>query len=276
MIRKIRSADAAGGRSAGRYRDHECVCAGLEAQIDQAAVTEPYVRSPELHRMNRTEYQNAVRDLLGIYVDVGELLPPDARTSSGVAGGGFDNMSEALTITPTLMGAHVRAADKISRDVFGDPDADTGMKTYKVSRLQNQMRHVPGTPVGTRGAVSVLHTFPADGEYTFEATPFYYYTELVIGSSLPVEMQGQQLEISVDGEPLAVLTNRPGRQRKRRRLQHASGLCQSRSAALSAAFISKFDGPVQDHNRLVEYTIMDTTISTIPEMTDLPICRLWR
>ena len=271
MIRKIRSGlMPPAGAPRAAIETMNAFAAGLEAQIDQAAVTEPYVRSPELHRMNRTEYQNAVRDLLGIYVDVGELLPPDARTSSGVAGGGFDNMSEALTITPTLMGAYVRAADKISRDVFGDPDADTGMKTYKVSRLQNQMRHVPGTPVGTRGGVSVLHTFPADGEYTFEATPFYYYTELVIGSSLPVEMQGQQLEISVDGEPLAVLTIDPDVKESAADYSTPPVFVKAGQRRLSAAFISKFDGPVQDHNRLVEYTIMDTTISTIPEMTDLP------
>ncbi len=244
--------------------------AGLETRVDDAAAVAPYVKSPELHRMNRTEYQNAVRDLLGIQVDVGDLLPPDARTSSGVAGGGFDNMSEALTITPTLMAAYVRAADKISRDAFGDPDADAGMTTYKVSKLENQMRHVPGTPVGTRGGISVLHTFPADGEYIFTATPFFYYTELVIGASLPQELDGQQLEISVDGEPVAVLTI--DREIKESAADYSTDRIHVNAGQrrLSAAFISKFDGPVQDHYRLVENTIMDRTISTIPEMTDLP------
>ncbi len=271
MIRKVRSGlMPPAGAPRPDVRTMRSFAAGLEAQVDQATVTETYVRSPELHRMNRTEYQNAVRDLLGIHVDVSALLPPDARTSSGVAGGGFDNMSEALTITPTLMGAYVRAADKISRDAFGDPNADAGMQTYKVSRLQNQMRHVAGTPVGTRGGVSVLHTFPADGEYIFEATPFYYYTELVIGSSLPTEMQGQQLEISVDGEPLAVLTIDPDVKESAADYSTPPVFVKAGQRRLSAAFISKFDGPVQDHNRLVEYTIMDTTISTIPEMTDLP------
>jgi cytochrome c551/c552 len=271
MIRKIRSGlMPPAGSPRPDIETMNGFAAGLEAQIDEVARTRPYVRSPELHRMNRTEYQNAVRDLLGVHVDVNELLPPDARTSSGVSGGGFDNMSEALTITPALMGAYVRAADKISRAAFGDPNADAGMKTYKVSRLQNQMRHVPGTPVGTRGGVSVLHTFPADGEYIFDATPFYYYTELVIGSSLPDEMQGQQLEISVDGEPLAVLTIDPDVKESAADYSTPPVFVKAGQRRLSAAFISKFDGPVQDHNRLVEYTIIDTTISTIPEMTDLP------
>ena len=271
MIRKIRSGlMPPAGSPRPDIETMDGFAAGLEAQIDEVARTRPYVRSPELHRMNRTEYQNAVRDLLGVHVDVNELLPPDARTSSGVSGGGFDNMSEALTITPALMGAYVRAADKISRAAFGDPNADAGMQTYKVSRLQNQMRHVPGTPVGTRGGVSVRHTFPADGEYIFDVTPFYYYTELVIGASLPDEMQGQQLEISVDGEPLAVLTIDPDVKESAADYSTPPVFVKAGQRRLSAAFISKFDGPVQDHNRLVEYTIMDTTISTIPEMTDLP------
>ncbi len=244
--------------------------AGLEARIDRAAEDQPHVKSPELHRMNRTEYRNAVRDLLGIQVEVGALLPPDARTSSGVAGGGFDNMSEALTITPTLMSAYVRAADKISRDALGDPNAEPGMTTYKVSRLQNQMRHIPGTPIGTRGGTSVLHTFPSDGEYIFEANPFWYYTEEVIGASLPEELQGQQIEFSVDGEPLAVLTIDPDLKESAVDYKTEPVFVRAGQRRLSAAFIAKFVGPVQDHNRLVEYTIMDTVISVTPEMTGLP------
>lgn len=220
--------------------------------------------------MNRTEYQNAVRDLLGIQVDVGELLPPDARTSSGLAGGGFDNMSEALTITPSLLSAYVRAADRISRDAIGDPKAPAGMKTYKVSRLQNQMRHVPGAPIGTRGGISVLHTFPADGEYIFKATLYYYYTEQVIGLSLPAELQGQQIEFSVDGEPMAVLTIDPNVTESKANFVTPKIRVKAGQRRLSAAFISKFDGPVQDHNRLIENTILDTTISITPEMTGLP------
>ena len=243
---------------------------GIETRIDQAAAAHPYIKSSELHRMNRTEYQNAVRDLLGIQVDAGDLLPPDARTSSGVSGGGFDNMSEALTITPALLGAYVRAADKVSRDAIGDPKAATAMATYKVSRLQNQMRHIPGAPEGTRGGISVLHTFPADGEYTFKATLYYYYTEQLIGSSLPNELQDQQIEFSVDGEPLAVLTIDPNVLESGANYTSPAVKVKAGQRRISAAFVAKFDGPVQDHNRLIENTILDTTISLTPEMTGLP------
>ena len=270
MIRKVRTGMMPpAGQPRPDIQAMNTFAADLEARIDQAAA-QPHVRSPELHRMNRTEYQNAVRDLLGIHVEVGELLPPDARTSSGVAGGGFDNMSEALTITPALMAAYVRAADKISHDVFGDSDADAGMTTYKVSRLENQMRHVPGTPVGTRGGISVLHTFPADGEYIFEANPYWYYTEEVIGSALPEELDDQQIEFSVDGEPLAVLTIDLDVKESAAEYSTPPVHVDAGQRRLSAAFISKFDGPVQDHNRLVEYTILDTVISVTPEMTGLP------
>ena len=265
VIKKVRSGmmPPAGARRPDQVTMRS-FAAGLETRIDQAAAGQPHANAPELHRMNRTEYRNAVRDLLGLDVDVTELLPPDARTN------GFDNMSDALTITPALMGAYVRAADKISRDAVGDPNATAGMATYKVSRLLNQMRHVPGTPFGTRGGISVMHTFPADGEYSFKATFYYYYTEQLIGSSLPAELQGQQIEFSVDGERVAVLTIDPTVQESSANYVTPPVPVKSGQRRLSAAFISKFDGPVQDHYRLVEQTIMDTTISVTPEMTGLP------
>jgi hypothetical protein len=271
IIRKIRSGMMPpSGAPRPELATLKSFASALENSIDKAAGTRPYVKSPELHRMNRTEYQNAVRDLLGIQVDVGDLLPPDARTSSGVAGGGFDNMSEALTITPSLLSAYVRAADQVSRDAVGDPKAETAMTTYKVSRLINQMRQVAGAPEGTRGGISVLHTFPADGEYTFKATFYYYYTEQLIGSSLPNELQNQQIEISVDGARVAVMNIDPNVQESAANYVTPPVKVRAGQRRLSAAFIAKFDGPVQDHNRLIENTILDTTISITPEMTGLP------
>ena len=271
IIRKVRSGmmPPSGSRRPD-LATMKAFAAGFESRVDQASAAKPHTRSPELHRMNRTEYQNSVRDLLDLQVDVGELLPPDARTSSGVAGGGFDNMSEALTITPTLLSAYVRAADKVSRDAIGDPNAGTAMKTYKVSRLQNQMRHIDGAPEGTRGGTSVLHTFPADGEYIFKATFYYYYTEQLLGSSLPNELQNQQLEISIDGERVALITIDPTVQESDANYSTFRTRVRAGQRRLSAAFIAKFDGPVQDHNRLIENTILDTTISITPEMTGLP------
>jgi len=272
VIRKLRSGMMPPpGANRPDLETTKAFAAALEARIDQVALTRSEVRPPELHRMNRTEYQNAVQELLGIQVHVGELLPPDARTSSGLAGGGFDNLSEALTMSPTLFSAYVSAAEKISYDAVGDPSATPGMRTYKVSRLVNQMRHVPGAPEGTRGGLSVLHTFPVDGEYTFRPTFFHYYMpEVIVGSSLPAELQGQQLEISVDGESVAVVDIDPTLVETKENYITPRVKVKAGQRRLSAAFIAKFDGPVQDRVRLIENTIVDTGIALAAEMTGLP------
>ena len=237
----------------------------LETRIDQAAATrDPHAGAPLLHRVNRTEYRNSVRDLLGIDIDVSEILPPDARTS------GFDNMSDALTITPALMGAYIRAAERISREAIGDPEAPARMVQYKVSRLINQMQRVEGAPFGTRGGISLLHTFLAEGDYVFKADFYYYYTEQLIGSSLPQQLQGQEIEFSVDGERVAALTLDPLVQESQANYVTEPVKIAAGQRRLTAAFVLKFDGPVQDHYRLIEQTILDTTISVTPELTGLP------
>lgn len=236
----------------------------LETRIDQAAADAPHVSAPELHRVNRTEYRRSVRELLDFDVDVESLLPPDATTN------GFDNMSEALTITPALMGAYVRAAERISRSAVGDADATPGMDLYQVSRLANQMRHVEGTPFGTRGGVSLLHTFPADGEYSFHLTFYYYYPGELLGRELPAQLQGQEIEVSVDGERVAVVEIDPSVKEEDANYVTKPVRVKAGQRRLAAAFISKFDGPVQDHYRLIEQTLADTTISVTPQLTALP------
>ena len=237
---------------------------GLETRIDQAAALRPYVDSPDLHRVNRTEYRNSVRDLLGLDIDVTSLLPPDARSS------GFDNMADTLTITPALMQGYIRAADRISRAAVGDPEASAEMVSYKVPKVVNQMRHVDGTPFGTRGGVSVMHSFPADGEYTFRAELYHYYTGEQIGGRLPAALVGQELEIALDGERVASFTIDPAMQETENTLVTPPIKITAGQKRLSVAFVSKFDGPVQDQYRLVEHTLMDVTIANNPQMTALP------
>ena len=237
----------------------------LEERIDTAASSvPPHVSAPELHRINRTEYRNSIDALLDLDIDVSELLPPDATTN------GFDNMSEALTISPALMGAYIRAAEKISRDAVGDSKATPGMTLYKVSRLANQMRHVTGTPFGTRGGTSVMHTFPADGEYSFHTTFYYDYPGELLGWKLPQQLQGQQIEISVDGARVAVLELDPNIKEEEANYVTEPVRIAAGQRNLSVAFVSKFDGPVQDHYRLIEQTLGDTTISVTPQLTGLP------
>ena len=106
-----------------------------------------------------------IHDLVGFDVDVSELLPADPKAGS------FDNMADALTVTPALMQGYVRAAEKISRLAVGDLEASPATVGYndldKIGRAANQYRRVEGAPFGTRGGLSVVHNFPADGEYTF-------------------------------------------------------------------------------------------------------------
>jgi hypothetical protein len=133
----------------------------LENGVDQAAALHPNPGRPALHRLNRTEYANSVRDLLAVDVDVSPLLPTDDMSH------GFDNMADVLTISPALMEGYIRAAGKISREAVGDTTALPLTATYTIPRVASQMRHVEGTPFGTRGGMAVVHDFPADGEYTF-------------------------------------------------------------------------------------------------------------
>lgn len=253
---------------AGSRRPDSAVLHGfrtaLETKLDEAAEARPYFKPPELHRINRREYRSAIRDLLGIDVDVSALLPPDART------GGFDNMADALTVNPALMQAYIRAADKVARQALGDPQAPPVMVKYDVPKVVNQMRHVEGAPFGTRGGTAVIHQFPADGEYTFQAELYYYYLGELIGGNLPESLQGQELEISVDGERVAAFTIDPLLEGNTGTLVTPPIAIKAGPRRLAAAFVSKADGAVEDQVRLVDQTLMDVSVGLHPGMTTLP------
>ena len=236
----------------------------LEMSVDQAAAAHVNVGAPDLHRLNRTEYHNSIRDLLDVDVDVSSMLPPDDMSH------GFDNMADALTVTPALMQGYVRAADKISRQAVGDIQAPPVMVKFDVPKVVNQMRHVDGAPLGTRGGVSVIHDFPSDAEYTFKAVLYYYYTEELFGTALPAPLQGQQVEISVDGRRVGIFTIDPQTPERSANYITPPVKVTAGPHRVSAAFISKFDGPVEDQYRLVEQTLLDVSIGLEPGMTALP------
>ena len=271
VIRKVRSGmmPPAGARRPDAAT-LKSFAAALETGIDQAHARQPYIRAPELHRVNRTEYRNSVRDLLGIEVDVSSLLPPDARS------GGFDNISDALTVTPALMQGYLRAADKISRLAVGDPQLSPFVKYYNVPKVINQMRHVEGTPFGTRGGISVPHIFHADAEYTFRVDPHFKYTGQLFGTSLPNSLKDQQIEISIDGARVALFTLDPQMYETQNDVEGSAFLITPRiqvkagQRRLSAAFLSKYDGPEQDLYRLAEQTLADPLAGDQPGMTFLP------
>ncbi len=138
------------------------LAASIETSIDRAARTAPNPGAPALHRLNRAEYGNAVRDLLDLPIDAARLLPADDSS-----GEGFDNMASTLSVSPALMQAYVTAAARISRLAVGDPTISAELTTYAPPRGMSQAGHREGMPLGTRGGLTVQHVFPLDAEYEF-------------------------------------------------------------------------------------------------------------
>ena len=133
----------------------------LETELDRFAEDSPNPGRPTVHRLNRTEYGNAVRDLLDLEVDVTALLPPDD------SGGGFDNIADVLTISPLLLERYMSAGRKVSRLAIGDPGVRAFV--YRVPRtLVQDERTEEILPLGTRGGVGIRHYFPMTGEYRFK------------------------------------------------------------------------------------------------------------
>jgi Protein of unknown function (DUF1592)/Protein of unknown function (DUF1588)/Protein of unknown function (DUF1587)/Protein of unknown function (DUF1585)/Protein of unknown function (DUF1595)/Planctomycete cytochrome C len=160
----------------------------VEDALDRAAASSPNPGAPGLHRLNRTEYANAVRDLLDLPVDAATLLPGDDSSE------GFDNIASVLGVSPALMQAYVSAAAKISRLAIGDPTTSSGMTTYVSPRGLSQAENREGLPFGTRGGLLVEHVFPLDAEYDFRIG------RTSSGFGLPAVGGDEPIEITVDGE----------------------------------------------------------------------------
>ena len=236
----------------------------LESAIDRAAAAHPSSANPPLHRLNRTEYANSIRDLLGVQMDVSELLPPDDMSH------GFDNMADVLTVSPTLMEAYVRAAGKISRVALGDPEARPITVTYSIPAVLSQARHINGTPFGTRGGISVLHNFPADGDYVFKLGFFYISTGPLFGVN---QGKGQQIEVAVDGARVALFDIDPSMTQADDGIKTPPIRIRAGAQRISASFIQKADGPVEDEVRMVEQSLVDLTTGAVPGVTTLPHLR---
>jgi mono/diheme cytochrome c family protein len=131
----------------------------LAGSLDRAWVGRSSPGRYVVHRLNRTEYRNAIRDLLALDIDVTELLPSDG------ANFGFDNIAASLNTSPLLLDRYMTAAQRISTQAVGDPDVRPGTAEYSISREFTQSGYIDGLPLGTRGGTLIRHVFPADGEY---------------------------------------------------------------------------------------------------------------
>jgi hypothetical protein len=166
VLRKMRTREMP---PAGLPRPNEATYVSLiksiEGERDRVAQVRPNPGRPTLHRINRTEYANTIRDLLGIEIDVSELLPADD------IGYGFDNIGDVLQVSPVLLERYLSVARKISRSAVGDMTLPVSYQTYNVHHALRQNERLDDTaPVGSRGGTAISHFFPVDGEYEISVT----------------------------------------------------------------------------------------------------------
>lgn len=190
VARKLRTGQMppAGGKRPDA-QTYQTLTEWLEDELDRTAVNR--FNPPGLHRLNRAEYANAVRDLLALEVDPTQFLPADDSSR------GFDNLAGTLNLSPALLEAYLSAAGKISRLSLGNAQTPT-QTLYRVAEDVNQNYHLEGLPFGTRGGALVEHFFPTDGEYIIRN---FAVTLGNMGNFRPFgEVKGEQLAILVDGE----------------------------------------------------------------------------
>jgi hypothetical protein len=275
MIRKLRAGMMP---PAGARRPEAAVLeqltVALETRIDTAAAQHPNPGRRPFQRLNRAEYAAAVHDLLDLDVDVTAYLPPDTISK------GFDNVADVQTFSPALMDGYLRAASQISRLAVGDRNASGTSVTYKIGRTASQMRHVEGAPIGTRGGISVVHTFPADGDYQFKMN---LHNEPLGGlagrTSMTVLDLKEVIEVSINGERVALLPLNT----RMSETDQANGLdlttppihVKAGPQRVSAAFIQNIEGPIDDLLTPLENTLADVSISfgvtMLPHMRDFRV-----
>jgi mono/diheme cytochrome c family protein len=277
MIRKLRAGQMP---PAGSRRPDDAVidalADALEGQADARAVgVAPGRRS--FQRLNRAEYAQSVHDLLGVAIDAGDYLPLDTKSAN------FDNIADAQLLSPTVMQGYLTAAAEISRLAVGDKNATARETTFQVSRWASQREQVEGAPFGTRGGLAVTHTFPADGQYRFRVSFYHETTGALYGNgraALHTAAAPEQVEIAIDGARVAVLdldrwmnsADPDGVNLRSEPIAITAG-----PHTVSAAFITRFEGPVQDLITPLEWSIASTSIAdaygftTLPHLRDLAI-----
>jgi hypothetical protein len=192
VVRKLRAGVMPpAGRPRPDETTHDAFVAWLEAELDRTAAAHPNPgRTETFHRLNRSEYQNAIRDLLAIDVNIADLLPADDSSY------GFDNIAGVLRISPALMERYLSAAKTISRLAVGAPLPAVDHEVYSVVADAQQHDHVEGLPFGTRGGLAVRHLFPLDGEYEVKVNV----------SGAGAIREPQQLEVTIDGVQARLFT----------------------------------------------------------------------
>ena len=229
----------------------------LEGQLDQLAASNPNPGRPALHRVNRSEYANAVRDLLALEVDATALLPADDSSF------GFDNVAGSLGVSPVLLERYVAAAGKISRLAIGDTGMPDRQEKYVVPGDLTQNRHIEGLPFGTRGGATFSHQFPVDAEYIIRAD-LVERGGRMFGSN---NSKGEQLEVTLDGERIALqdLADYEVVDGTSIRMPVAAG-----PHTIAAAFVKRNHAPVEDVVQPYEFSLFEPAIDGDPDWTFVP------
>jgi hypothetical protein len=262
VIRKLRAGMMP---PTGMPRPEPAVLDGLaswmENELDHTKTVE--LPAPGLHRLNRAEYTNAIRDVIALEVDATKFLPPDDSTR------GFDNIAGALTLSPALMEAYLSAAGKISRLAVGDISAPT-QAVFEVPADTAQNHHIEGLPFGTRGGILIKYQFPVDGEYTFKVKGVTGYFQAVLGG-----VKGEQLEVTVDGERVKLfdwdreIANTTGNGKSTQRIPVKAGL-----HTVGVTFLATNDIPGSELDRPFQRTM--NTPGSIPGFLFYPhVGQVW-
>jgi hypothetical protein len=233
----------------------------LETELDRASAAKPNPGRPEVHRLNRTEYTNAVRDLLAIdtdAIDITSLLPADDSSY------GFDNIGDVLTVSPTLMEAYMSAARKISRFAIGDPASRPVFQTYTVPKYVMQTaRMSEDLPFRSRGGTAIRHYFPVDGEYIIRIRMQRSQASTTGNSIVLGFAESHQIDLRLDGKRVQVFTVGGGDARER-------GRTQAEWDAVDAGLEVRIPVPAGTHD--VGVTFLDQTVEPEgvfqPELTD--------
>ena len=239
MIRKLRAQIMPPPRSRRPVGDTLMLLAeSMENVIDRSMRPNPGVRT--FPRLNRPEYERAVRDLVGVEVNAADYLPLDTKSAN------FDNIADAQSLSPVLLESYLNAAAAVSRMALGDRSAQNLVTTYTASPLssQHEWDHVDGTPYGTRGGIVAEHAFPADGMYTLRMN-----VEGGVGTKL------EDIDVSVDGVRVALLHYEKAVERSSASADNILGTDYIRTEPIhipagqkrvSAAFVRRLEGPYED------------------------------
>ncbi|MGH9257949.1 MAG: DUF1592 domain-containing protein, partial [Vicinamibacterales bacterium] len=227
----------------------------LERMIDESVAAAPNPGNRTFQRLNRAEYEQSIREVLALDVRAGDYLPLDTKSAN------FDNIADVQMLSPTLLDAYLNGASQISRLAIGDRRATPSEKTYEKPGYFSQWDRVEGAPMGTRGGITVVHNFPADGEYVFRLAFDHTTTGGYYGST----MRFEQLEIAINGERAALVqmdqwmdVSDPNGVN----METEPIFVRAGPQKVSAAFIRKTEGPIEDLTSPHEWSLTDRQIGS--------------